>query len=694
MTHHAPAGAWASLTFGLPGGGLGIEMEALGVQASGDLLVACSHGAGRTVVLPFYTAENSEDYEGRIAGNAVPKAFRSWSSVPTAELERTLTPSVDEFAGANIRFRVTSPRAPLSLAHGGDVEAQAIIPALLLEVDIDNTGSAEPATGFLGLAYKGAGRIRPLDWATPGLAGVGYQDRWALAAQAGADVFTIRSGSVAPFVESGQPVIHPGGNEGGIGFRVAPGAKRTLTAVFGFYRGGNAVAQGLDASYAYTRDFAGIEQVCSAALASAEVLHDAAREFDGRLTPADADPVSVALLAQATQGYYANASLLRDVRGALHWSVCEGQFAWRNTLDLAVDQLPFELVAHPTVALNVIDGFIERYSYRDLVRFDGETQAVHPGGISFTHDQGNYTAYSPAGTSGYEQPDREGVYSFMTTEQLLNGVYCIAGCALKAGDAAWSRDRMTVGRELIASLENREHFDPVRRDGILRGQSERVGKGQEITTYDALDHALQNSRGSLYIVVKTWCAAVMLERWFASAGDDAEARRATALASRAAASLTACFDRNKNAFPANLLDGGESLVIAALDPLALPLFCGLETELRRFPELIECLRAHARSCLKPGACIDETSGGLRLSSTAVNTWPSKVALTFAALGWLEQSPPAQVAPAAFTQLALWMQVSAARMTVSDQINVATGQQIGGAYYPRLVTLQAFFPAPL
>lgn len=687
MTQHSPMGAWSSLTFGLPGGGVGIETEALGIKASGDLLVACSRGSEHTDVFPFFTSDTTDDYEGRVAGNAAPKAFRDWKPVSISEFSRKLTPATDEFSGAGIRLRVTSPRLPLPNNLADGAMSLAALPALLIEVEIDNTGYDVAATGFIGLAYKGAGRMRPLDWADPGLVGVAYQDHWALAALPAPDVFTIRAGSIASCVQEGRGLIHPGGNEGGIGFRVPPHSKRTLTAVFAFYRAGSDVAQGRSLSYAYTAQHASVEQVSHAALVAANQLRAAAQAYDEKLAPVGADPLAIELLAQASQGYYANTSLLRDAKSALHWSVCEGQFGWRNTLDLSIDHLPFELTVHPWVAGNVIDGFIDAYSYHDQIRFDGETKAFHPGGISFTHDQGNYTAYSPPGKSGYEQPDREGVYSFMTTEQLLNGAYCAAAYAVKGGDTEWKHRRLPVAREILVSMENREHVDPARRDGILRGQSDHVGTGKEITTYDALDHALQNSRGSLYIVIKTWCAAVMLEHWFTTEGDEDSAHRAAAIATRAATSLMAGFDQAKGAFPANLLDGGDSRVIAALDPLAVPLFCGLSGDLRRYSSLLDQLRTHARTCLLPGNCTDAKSGGLRLSSTATNTWPSKVALTLSGLGWLEGRTPREAAPEAYSQLAHWMQVSAKQTTVSDQIDASDGKCIGGSYYPRLVTVQ-------
>jgi len=680
-------GAWSSLTFGLPGGGVGIDREALRIQPSGGLLVACSRGPGQTVAFPFFSSTTALDYEMRTVGNAAPGAFRNWKLVQAGALARTLTPATDEYVGGGIRLRVTSPRMPLQPPFSGDALALAALPALLIEVEIDNSACDTAATGFIGFTYQGAGRIRALDWSDGKLAGVAYQDCWALAALSSSDVFTIRGGSLAHLVEQGCGSIHASGNEGGIGFRVAPHSKGKLAAVFAFYRAGNDVAQGMPASYAYAADYGSVEAVAHAALNAADRLRAGAKAFNERVAPDGSDPLAVELLAQASQGYYANSSLLRDSKGALHWNVCEGQFGWRNTLDLAADHLPYELTAHPWVTGNVIDGFIDRYSYRDKVRFEGEATAEHPGGISFTHDQGNYTAYSPAGTSGYEQPGRVG-YAFMTTEQLLNGAYCAAAFALKGGEPEWRRRRLTVARQLIASMENREHADPVQRDGILRAQSDRVGVCEEITTYDGLDPALRNSRGSLYIAVKTWCAAQMLERWFATEGDSEYAARCSALAGRTAKSLQAHFNKTKGAFPSNLLDGGDSLVLAALDPLAVPLFCGMGEDLRRYPVLIGQMKLHAKTCLQPGVCLDAKSGGLRLSSASANTWPSKIALALAGVGWLENRSPTEIAPGAYVKLANWLQGSANRVTVSDQIDASTGAVLGGSYYPRLVTFEA------
>lgn len=685
MTHHAPMGGWCSLTFGLPGGGVGIEQEALAVQDSGDLLVACARG-GETIALPFFTTDTASDYEGSVAGNAPPKAFRTWKVVPETKLERRLTPSTDEYSGEGLRLRVTSPRVWHWSPGDSDQFTLGMLPALVLELEIDNTAYGIPATGFLGLAYKGVGRIEPADWSMDGLSGVIWRDRWGLLAAHDGGVETLRAGSVARLVESGTKTVHPGGNEGGLLFTVPPHSRRSFTAVFAFCRPGERVTPGIPTTYAHAAAFGSVEGVARYAIANVDRIRRAAAVYDETLAKVVGDPTVMEMLAQASQGYYANTSLLREASGAWRWSVCEGQFAWRNTLDLAADHLPFELAVHPWVVGNVIDSFIDRYSYRDRVHFAGEAGGGHPGGLSFPHDQGNYVAYAPSGRSAYEQPDREGVYSYMTTEQLLNGVYCAAAYALRGGDPAWRTRRLPVARELLQSIENREGRAPGGCNGILTAQSDRVGTGKEITTYDALDQALQNSAGNLYIVVKSWCAAVLLERWFLAEKDQDSAARCAALAARVTSALEHHFNEQRQAFPANLVEGGDAYVMAALDPLVVPLSCGLGSELGRYSAVLGLLRRHARSCLQAGRCLDAVSGGLRLSSSSANTWPSKVALTLAALGWLEGRLPTQAAPSAYARLREWMQVSARRVTVSDQINATDGRTIGGSYYPRLVTV--------
>ena len=96
----------------------------------------------------------------------------------------------------------------------------------------------------------------------------------------------------------------------------------------------------------------------------------------------------------------------------------------------------------------------------------------------------------------------------------------------------------------------------------------------------------------------------------------------------------------------------------------------------------DLLRKHANACLQNGVCIDEQTGGLRLSSTSRNTWVSKVILTIFAM---EQVLSIDLPSSLVREVIHWVQVSARETTISDQILCDTRQVVGGPYYPRIVT---------
>ena len=73
------------------------------------------------------------------------------------------------------------------------------------------------------------------------------------------------------------------------------------------------------------------------------------------------------------------------------------------------------------------------------------------------------------------------------------GIYCICAYALHTKDGTWLAKRADVLRKLLCSMENCEHFDPSKRDGILNTVSSRSRlNGKESTIYDALDLSLMD----------------------------------------------------------------------------------------------------------------------------------------------------------------------------------------------------------
>ncbi|MNO12477.1 Beta-xylosidase precursor [compost metagenome] len=691
MTHHSPVGAYSSLTFGLPGQGASIESESNEVSVNADLYVAVSRGEGRVDALPFVTGIVEKDLERNHEASADVKISPNeisarWNFIQPAELKRTLSGTIDEYAGGDIQLRIYTPHPSLPDPELESGLVYEVCPGLLIDLTIDNTEYDQPAYGFIGLKYCSKGRIRPLDWSTQNkLSGIAYSGEWALAAQTEEGrVFTVRDNSIARSVEKGNKVVHMGGQEGGILFHVPARTKQTLPAAFGFYKEGTA-SQVIEGHYWYTKHYNRVEEVCEYVLHQAERIRRDCESEDMLLEQRSVDRREYEIYSQAVRAYYANTQLLES-GGQAYYSVNEGQYLWKNTMDLAADHLPFELWRNPWVVRNMMDLFIDRYAYFDQVRFAERPGECFPGGISFTHDMGNYCSYSPAGYSGYEMEDAR-FYCYMTTEELLNGVYMMTGYALSASGKEWGQRRSEIMVQLLTSMENRDHFEPSQRDGILKGISTRGGLTTgEITTYDSLDHALAGARGNLYIAVKTLCASRLLERWFQVAQDTESERRAREMAEKTAKSLQLFFSPEDQYFRANLYEENSTLLIAAIEPLAVPYNLGLELAdvTGGNEELAEMFSAHLKYCLQPGRCLDEATGGLRLSSGSRNTWTSKVILSVFVMDKI-WGIKLDDYPEVMRELVHWCQVSAREKTIADQIFSDCRTAVGGFYYPRAIT---------
>ena len=241
----------------------------------------------------------------------------------------------------------------------------------------------------------------------------------------------------------------------------------------------------------------------------------------------------------------------------------------------------------------------------------------------------------------------------LASEILLNAIYMLTSYALMADDTPWAKTRLPFARELLVSLENRDHGDPAQRTGILKAQSA-AASGPEQTVFASLpkaDAVLALARGNLYLAVKTFCANLLLTTYFQNNNDLHSADYAYAFAQKTAAALTAAYNQQTQSLPANLLTTPHTLeprnpplLLAALEPLALPTFLGLTSTLGEyFPELFAALKSHAASCFKPApqGCVDGTT--LRLASHSPQTHPGKIISILFVLDRLFQiSPPAGI----------------------------------------------------
>jgi hypothetical protein len=620
-TEHAPVGAWTSLTFGGEAEGATIEHEGRGQDA--DLLIGVMRDE-QVRTMPFL--KNRETCPGRVAG--------------AADVVRVLTPCIDEYRMTGegvpkVTLRVYTPHAALPNPKRSGNLQYATVPGILIDLIVDNTHSDAAASAFFGLNFDRPGeegrgesvRLRPMDWSSKTLVGIAESGNWALAAQGVKDnVFTVLAQETAACVMAVTPAIEPGGGKGGVAMRVPARSTQTLTLAFTLYHQG-IVTQGIEGRYLYTAYFPRLEAAANFLLSNAQKIRESCASFDGRVRTACPDAQKLLLFARAIRAYEAQTQIL-DAAGAAYFAVIDKHTGFRNVIDAAADHLPWELYRNPWVIRNLFDLATTAYSYHDKVRFPADCESpeeLREGGMSFAHDFGYHTAYTPGPVSAEEL--RGGAP--MATEELLNAVYMLTSYALLADDTPWAKTRLPFARELMTSMENRDHWDPEKRTGILKAESNRGAAGRaEITALASAGGSLGATRGNLYIAVKTFCATMMLTTYFQNNNDLHSADYSYAFAQKTAAALVAAFDKEHHVLPANLFGDAadpREKVLAALEPLAVPTYLGLTSTLPEyFPELYNVLKTHAETCLRDG-CVD-SSGALRLSSdTSALSLPGKSA---------------------------------------------------------------------
>jgi hypothetical protein len=734
--HHSPFGAFASFSVGRHGrkGGFGLE---LGGPADQDVYVAIARPGEPVRALPFYSgadARGAEAYTGESAAatSAASGTSLAWRPFAESEIQRAMGWASDTWTAGDLTFRLLTPFDHLPEIEGVNDEAlrRHLLPALLAEVSLDNTGGDGEAFAFFGV---GAGDpLRPLSDATAGrLRGMARETQWGFAVvpdntHAAEDVREVASWGLLEAVARASsdvvPPLHRLANRGGVLLRVPPGQRRTYTLALGFFRGG-VVTSGIAGSYLYTRLFPDLEAVLGYAIEHAAELRETAERRDAELDRAThLNDERRFLLAHATHSYHGSTMLLHDERAVLPrvpfhsagsradlpgdanaahrplWAVNEGEYRMLNTFDLTVDHAFWELRFHPWTLRNTMDLFVARYSYLDEAQDATDPRRPRfPGGISFTHDMGVANQFSAPGYSSYERPDLDDCFSYMTQEQLCNWCLCAAlyglpnrlsAVHLPGGDPLWLAARRPVLHACLDSLINRDGPAGLR-DGVMSLDAARCASGQEITTYDSLDASLGQARANGYLAVKTWAAYRALGRCLAAVGDDDEAALADEQAALAARTIAGHFDAESNAFPAVFEAGNEgyaSRIIPAIEGSVYPFVLGdaeAIAETGPFGEIVTLLKRHLETVLVPGLCVDPASGGWKLSSSSDNTWMSKIFLCQFVAESVLGVPLADAFDAAHAR---WQRDGNSRdWAFTDQVRSSDGYDLGSRYYPRGVT---------
>lgn len=672
--HHAPVGAFATLTLGQKGstGGLGLELAG---PANENLYVGIQDRDGGSFrALPFFTGGESheEDFDvEHLSGFGRPNAVTAFAD---DEIERTMGAGVDEWRAGDMVFRLISPVRSVPDPETATEEAlkTAITPSILAELTIDNREGTTNRKVFFG--YQGSDRaagMRVIKEA--GLTGIAQHTFTAIA-------------SDDPAVHAGiafQPekVLEPDTEEnleflvGRLGLLVGTvpaGQIHTFRFAIAFFREGTATT-GIKTRYLYRRFFNDIESVLRDALKGFEATKHEAEAFDAQLQ-SRLSPERAWMAAHAIRSYFGSTQLLEREDGQPLWVVNEGEYRMMNTFDLTIDQAFFELVLNPWTVRNVLDLYVERYAYEDGARFPGSDE-VHPAGIAFTHDMGVGNAFSRPGCSGYEQARLKGCFSYMSVEELMNWVLTAGLYDSHTRDMAWAISQRETFLASLRSLVNRDNPNPADRNGVVGLDADRCQGGAEITTYDSLDASLGQARNNLYLAVKGWASYLLLEDVLRRMDEVEAANEAKEQAAKAAKTIMSAANE-EGLLPAVIGEGVEARIIPAIEALVYPFALGLAID----PELQATLSKHLSAVLKPGIC-KFADGGWKLSSTSRNSWLSKIYLCqFVAERVLGFAADAEADVAHVNWL---LDEENAYFAWSDQM--LQGKAVGSRYYPRGVT---------
>jgi xylan 1,4-beta-xylosidase len=675
---HGMWGAYSSLAIGRIGRGAGIVVGNVRPPRSG-LYVGYRVGRAEPLLLPF-----SEGIRLGISASAYreepPEAVRADPRNGAAffgekDMERWLSFSGEEWKAGAMSLRVFSffgaipdPRtAARSLARS------ALRPSLLARVSFDNSSGAEEMTGVFGMQ----GICRPLSDSTQGaLLGMAMDTTYGFAAMPEEGVSEVMDWSFIEAAFNGGPDGTPRplrrlGKEGGLRFSVGAGEARSFIVALGAYRDGIVTAGRSSHAY-YACLFKNLEEVLEDALQESGRSIAAAEALDEELDSSGLSDDRKFLIAHAAHGYNANSELLLAESGEPLFVVNEGEYQMMNTLDLVVDQAFWEARFSPWTIRNELDSYADRYSYQDAF------------GLAFAHDQGVDDCFSPPGTSSYEMPRLSECFSYMSYEETLNWALTACLCASLAGGLPWAKSRRPALAACLASIRARDADE----DGVMDRDSDRCAGGSEITTYDSIDVSLGQARNNLYGAVKAWAAFVCLKALFAriDGGPSAESRAAGESAAISAATIAGRMLEEEGFIPAVFEGDNRSRIIPAIEGLAYPGLCGAPEAVREdgpYGALVRALRRHFDSIMVKGICLDPDSGGWKLSSSDRNTWLSKIFLCqYAAekvLGIVDDRTARDAVHAR------WLRTGSADYATTDQVDSATGRDLGSRLYPRLVT---------
>ena len=679
--HHSPMGAHSSLTCGMYGARGGMAMEK-GQPAEGGVYAGYEDAKGVLHFLPLFAMD--EDERARyVQGRTDEGTAKTERMIPAEAITRDYRWATDTFRAEGLSLAIITPffSIPDPASTSSAEQKFASCPASLIRVSLDNRKSKVARRFFF--AIRGDGRWAVPPGRDPQFKCLTQRDSMGLATEDDVETFVNFDVPLAMRRRHRTPHFLLGGTAGFIA-EARAGECREILISLGYFKQGQATT-GKATKYWYTRYFSGLEEVLRYSLEMAPSYLAEAEARDAELTAAKLSDDQKFLIAHATHSYWGSTEWLDD-GGRPRWIVNEGEYLMMNTFDLTVDMLFFEMRFNPWTVRNVLDQFVREYSYYDQVFEPGKPGKLHEGGISFTHDMGVMNQFSPAGRSSYEVAGLDrACFSFMTCEQLANWVCCAGVYYARTRDEEFLVRNRGILEDCLRSLQQRDHPDPRKRTGIMKYESSFTQGGGEITTYDSLDHSLGQARNNIYLASKCWASYLALEFMFKTLGATGKEEECVKAATLCARSLVKGYNRKLGFIPAVLEGDNRSAIIPAIEGLIFPHEMGLTHVLSPngpYGELIRTLKRHTENILKPGVCL-YPDGGWKLSSTADNSWMSKIALCQHIARVILKIKDARRYGHADTAHARWQIEGAEFHACSDQFR--SGVAMGSKYYPRIVT---------
>lgn len=665
--HHSAFGAFSSFILGKFGKGGGFVLNDVKPQNNNVYIGYKKESVIK--ILPFCNSISTaakEEFTGEVSAQNEKKKIELFKE---EEIERELKWASDEWKVGGFSFSIISPFGKVQNPLDMSLEEKKLnfAPVIFANISYDNRKGDSEVEMIFGV--EGLKRIIS-ETMTSYLGGASGR-KYGFAIKASDDIKELSRLDVLDSWADDNYENHGLGRVTSLIFKVPKGAKKEYTIALATYDSAY-VTTGLDTKFYYADLFDSLEDVLRFGLDNQAYYIKKAKERDKELEESNLNEYRKFIIAHATHSYYASSELMKRENGMPLWILNEGEYIMMNTFDLTVDHVFWEMKFHPWTITNALDLFVERYSYKDQL------------GISFTHDMGAFDGFSKQGFSKYELPNLKECFSYMTAEELLNWIITAAVYSIKMKDYTWLNSKIEIFKQCYESLLARDGNG----DGIIDLDSSRCKSGAEITTYDSLDTSLGQARNNLYLGVKTWAAYVVLSRVFKEVKLRELSKGAFTKAEKASTTLISKFDYENEYIPAVFEAGNTSRIIPAVEALIYPYIIGEKdyvSETGIFGELIRILKRHIKTVLRRGCCIDETSGGWKLSSTSKNTWNSKIYICQYVVKKILGMDYGESEMEWDRVHAEWQQVACSETGATDQVNSDDGSPRGSRLYPRLVT---------